>query len=42
MVEMNSVGEGWAEGKQGNLRPGSLSPELSIYLNTVLCGEFNV
>lgn len=42
MVKMNSVGEGGAEWKQGHLNPGSLSPVLSIYLNTMLYGEFKV
>lgn len=42
MVKMNWVGEGGAECKQGHLHPGNLSPVLSIYLNTTLCGEFKV
>lgn len=42
MVKMNWVGEGGAEWKQGHLNPCSLSPMLSIYLNTTLCGEFKV
>lgn len=39
---MNWVGKGGAEWKQGNLKPRNLSPELSIYLNTMLSGEFKV
>ena len=42
MVKMNWVEEEGTEWKEGNLSPGSLSPELSIYLSTMLYGEFKV